>query len=76
MEEGKVKKWLLSNVLLLLVFASTFPIVAQEKEGPDVSLTEQEFDFGEVKQGKIIRHTFKVINQGDKTLTIEKVSPG
>ena len=77
MEEGKVKKWSLSGLLLLLlVFASTFPVVAQEKKGPDVSLTEREFDFGEVKQGEVIRHTFKVINQGDETLKIEKVSPG
>jgi hypothetical protein len=77
MEKGKVKKWSISGVLLLLlVFASTFPVVAQEKKGPDASLTEREFDFGEVKQGEVIRHTFKVINQGDETLTIEKVSPG
>ena len=72
-----MKKWSLSGLLLLLlVFASPFPVVAQEKKGPDVSLTEREFDFGEVKQGEVIRHTFKVINQGDETLKIEKVSPG
>jgi hypothetical protein len=77
MKEGKVKKWSLSGLLLLLlVFASTFPVVAQEKKGPEVSLTEREFDFGEVKQGEVVRHIFKVINQGDETLTIEKVSPG
>jgi hypothetical protein len=77
MKEVKVKKWSLSGLLLLLlVFASTFPVVAQEKKGPNVSLPERKFDFGEVKQGEVIRHTFKVINQGDETLIIEKVSPG
>ena len=46
MEEGKMKKGSLSNVLLLfLVFASTFSVFAQEKKGPEVSLTEREFEF-------------------------------
>ena len=39
-------------------------------------LKEQDFDFGEVKQGEVITHTFKVLNQGDEMLTIEKVNPG
>ena len=46
MEEGKMKKWSLSGLLLLfLVFASTFSVLAQEKKGPEVSLTERKFEF-------------------------------
>jgi hypothetical protein len=39
-------------------------------------LKEREFDFKDVKEGKIIRHTFQVLNQGDKALEIKKVAPG
>ncbi len=46
MEEGKMKKWSLSGSLLLfLVFASTLSVFVQEKKGPEVSLTEREFEF-------------------------------
>ena len=39
-------------------------------------LEEQKFDFGEVKEGEVISHDFKVLNQGDQTLEIKNVKPG
>jgi hypothetical protein len=45
------------------------------KEGPHLILQEQEFDFGKVREGSRITHIFTVLNQGDGTLEIRKISP-
>ena len=39
-------------------------------------LKEREFDFGEVKEGEVIEHSFSVFNQGDAPLEIVRVKPG
>ncbi len=41
--------------------------------GPHISFDNPRFDFGKVKEGTKITHTFKVRNLGDSTLIIEKV---
>jgi hypothetical protein len=77
MEENLTKKCLLSCVLLIVFFlASVFPIPAQQEKGPKMVLKEREVDFGEVKEGDIIKHTFSVLNQGDEPLEIVEVKPG
>ena len=43
---------------------------------PHLVLREQEFHFGTIQEGKQIGHDFVILNQGDATLEIKKVSPG
>jgi len=39
-------------------------------------LPEKAFDFMEVEEGKIIEHSFKVLNKGKQDLLITHVNPG
>jgi mono/diheme cytochrome c family protein len=41
--------------------------------GPHIAFDNPRFDFGKVKEGVKISHTFKIRNLGDTTLVIEKV---
>lgn len=41
---------------------------------PEIMISEEEHDFGEVKQGEVLEHTFKVFNVGTETLVIQKVT--
>jgi hypothetical protein len=61
-------------VSLSLFLASHAP--AQEARGPKMALPEQSFDFEEVLEGVVIDHTFQVLNQGDETLEIQRISTG
>jgi hypothetical protein len=39
-------------------------------------LKEKTVDYKEVDEGEVIEHVFKVLNEGDQPLQIEKVKPG
>ena len=70
------KHWLIGIICIALLSICGYSAPAQETKGPKMVLKEREFDFKDVKEGKIIRHTFQVLNQGDETLEIKKVAPG
>ena len=70
------KHWLIGIICIALLSICGYSAPAQETKGPKMVLKEREFDFKDVKEGKIVRHTFKVLNQGDETLEIKKVAPG
>ena len=77
MKEGIMKRWALSWILLILSFlVSALPVCAQDKMGPKMVLKESEFDFGEVKEGVVLRHSFSVVNKGNQDLRIISVKPG
>ena len=48
----------------------------QAVDGPSLVLLEEVFHFNEVKEGTVLKHTFRVINEGNKDLTIKRVKPG
>ncbi len=71
--------------IALLALALTFsvPAFAQEKEAaketgpaPKLVIDSLSHNFGEVKAGKSLTHTFKVKNRGNADLEIVKVEPG
>jgi hypothetical protein len=70
------KYWLYGITCAFLIMVSGYFALAQERGGPKMVLKEREFDFGEVKEGEIIEHTFQFFNRGDQTLEIEDVKPG
>jgi hypothetical protein len=48
---------------------------AETKDGsgaPKIEAVSPEFDFGKVKQGITVEHTYKIKNVGSKDLVIEK----
>jgi hypothetical protein len=74
---GIMKKYLLYGIMcVFLIVISGYFALAQEHGGPKMVVKERKFDFGEVKEGEIIEHTFQVLNRGDQTLEIEDVRPG
>jgi hypothetical protein len=68
---------------LALVFAAAFLVYlnavpatrADQGSGPRIQLSETNHDFGEVDEGAVLEHTFRVFNRGDQPLLINKVSP-
>jgi len=70
------KCWLFGIICIALFAFFGYSSLAQEPRGPKIVLKERVFDFKEVKEGEVIEHTFKVLNQGDRTLKIIKIKPG
>jgi len=70
------KHWFVRIVCIALFSLYSYSSLAQEVLGPKMILNERVFDFMEVEEGKVIEHTFRVLNEGDATLEIKKVSPG
>ena len=72
-----MKKLGITGVILFAFFAFCgHPGLSEGTSGPRMVLKEQRFDAGEIMQGKLIEHTFTVVNQGDQTLEIKQVKPG
>jgi hypothetical protein len=42
-------------------------------DGPLLSFTETKFDFGTIKEGEVVKHTFQFKNTGNQTLIISEV---
>jgi hypothetical protein len=63
-------------ITLFLILTPGFHVLAQEGTGPVLVLNEKIYDFGKVKQGEVIEHTFGVFNKGDQPLLIGRVKPG
>ena len=49
---------------------------AGDAKGPKMFLEKDVVHVGEVHEGEVIKHGFRVFNRGDETLRIEKVKPG
>ena len=60
-------------VLCVALFTAS---IAQTLSGPSMFLPESSFDFGDVEEGKVVEHTFRVLNKGNQPLEINKVNPG
>ncbi len=54
--------------LLVLVGVFTFVSILSANKGPVLKFEKEMWDFGSVKQGKILTHVFKFRNDGDATL--------
>ena len=65
----------LSMILLCLV-SICFAETSQKVKGPKLLIEERTVKLGEVQEGTVLEHTFKVQNPGDQPLRIEKVKPG
>ena len=60
-----MKKPFLGVFVLILFFVTGY--CAEQKADPYM------WDFGQVKEGKVVKHTFILKNDGHKTLTIKEV---
>jgi hypothetical protein len=66
----------LASLGVLLCFAFVSSSLAQTPSGPSMVLPERSFDFKDVEEGKVVEHSFKVLNKGNQPLEIKNVNPG
>lgn len=72
-----MKRASLAGFVLLSFFAfCAHATLSEAAPGPKMVVKQDTFNFGEVKEGKVIEHTFKVLNEGDAKLEIKNVRPG
>jgi hypothetical protein len=69
-----MKKLFYITIFFLVIAAQ--PLVSHGSSGPRLVIEAKEFDFKEVEEGKVVTHTFKVLNKGDQPLEIKRVNPG
>ena len=72
----KRRLWCFFLAAFLASIAYGHDALAIDSIGPRMVLDEYFFDFKDVKEGEAIEHTFRVRNQGDRTLQIKDVKPG
>ncbi len=76
-----------SKTLFFVIFALVFTglviygyfkaipgIEEQGEDKPEISISPDFFDFGEIEYGKIAKYTFKLKNSGNEVLEITKVA--
>jgi hypothetical protein len=66
----------LVSLFVLLCFGVLSSSPAQASSEPTLVLPEKSFDFKEVVEGKVVEHTFKVLNKGNQPLEINKIDTG
>lgn len=56
--------------------ASTVAAPASDKPLTSIALSESNFDFGKLKKGAKVEHTYEITNTGTNPLVISEVKPG
>jgi|PlaIllAssembly_1097288.scaffolds.fasta_scaffold1190385_2 hypothetical protein len=59
--------------LVLLFFCLLLP--AGSEAAPQILIEEQSFNFGELKEGAVVAHTFLAVNKGSEVLEILQIKP-
>jgi hypothetical protein len=79
----KVFRGTLCLCLVLVVWVGLIQAAEQEKEAPIadkkvpvIEVDNTAYDFGQVTQGEVVEHDFRVFNRGEAPLEIKKVQPG
>ena len=72
MERLKDIRILLITGLLLVTWTG----LSWAQEGPAIEIDAPTHDFGQVTEGEIVKHDFRVLNRGRTTLEIKHVKPG
>ena len=76
MQTFKTQCWVFSVFLAISLLFSGPLAPAEGALGPKIVLQEYIYNFGEVLEGAVVDHAFKVFNQGDQILEIKSVKPG
>ncbi len=65
-------------LLLAIIFVLHKPLLSgimifQDASGAKIMFTEEEYDFGKIKEGDVVEHIFSFTNAGNDTLIIAQV---
>ncbi|MCO6429275.1 MAG: DUF1573 domain-containing protein [Deltaproteobacteria bacterium] len=66
------KRLLVAQLLVVLVLYAA-ATAQTAKQGPRISVQEQDFNFGKVSEGAKVAHSFKISNNGRTDLVIQRV---
>lgn len=66
-------RYLLSLLLLGVVFVSSAQEESEPVSGAKIVFSEKSFDFGEIRQGDRVEHTFEFENTGNEPLILSDV---
>jgi len=69
-----MKKLVFLMAMVLVVFAANAQEEKAVKDGPIITFEESSKDFGDIKQGDKVEHTFKLENTGNAPLVISNVA--
>lgn len=77
--KSKTKFFLILGVIILGMalfgyFRATPGVKNQTENRPEIEITPESFDFGEIKYGDIVNYSFKVKNQGKEILGIKRIA--
>jgi hypothetical protein len=72
LERLKDIRILLITGMLLIIWAG----LSGAQEGPVIEIDAPTHNFGQVTEGEIVKHDFRVLNRGWTTLEIKHVKPG
>jgi hypothetical protein len=70
------------SLIVLIFLGLSIPACAQSKsdltgkDAPKIKFELEQFDFGEIVEGMLVKHVFNFINSGGDTLRIKRVDPG
>jgi hypothetical protein len=70
------KRVKMAGILFCAVLLASIAATAQEIRKPKASLNEHTYDFREVMEGEVIKHTFSIFNKGNEELKILRVQAG
>jgi hypothetical protein len=65
----------ISCVSLMILILGVDYFTSSPHGKPRIVLSEGRHDFGHVKPWEILEHTFRIRNEGDTVLRVERVSP-
>lgn len=67
----QITLWALLSVFILFIFGGLTPLLSEQ--APQIVFREDTWDFGKVKEGQVLSHTFIFSNEGNSHLRIKKV---
>jgi hypothetical protein len=69
----KLKNYVGSVMLILVLFSNAFAEKPEEKNRPEAYFPENTFIFDKILEGTDVTHDFVIKNKGNAPLTVEKV---
>jgi len=66
----------LLGCLVLIVGTGLLHAAEEQEAAPIIEVEKPIYDFGQVLQGKVLKHDFRVVNRGRAPLEIWNVKPG
>ena len=72
----RVSRMIVLGCFSIIVGTGIIQAEEEQKAVPIIEVENPIYDFGQVNQGAIVKHDFRVFNRGSAPLEIKRVKPG